>query len=129
MLALLALSVVACAAPDADDAPPPAAGMCAEDMPDCVDVIIDAPGAVGPDEAGDVADAEALLGTPEGELEADVRVARRGDEEYALTQDYVVGRQTVELDDIDGTWRVTSVTVELTDGPVTVTAEMAPERG
>jgi hypothetical protein len=65
------------------------------------------------------ADARALLGTPEGELGDTVRVGRRGDEHMAVTDDYVVGRMTVELDERDGAFRVTSVTVELPDGPET----------
>lgn len=50
-----------------------------------------------------------------------LRVARRGEESFMLTQDYVIGRITVELDSEDAgeTWRVTKATVEATDGPVT----------
>ncbi|MEX2487650.1 MAG: hypothetical protein WD377_08540 [Nitriliruptoraceae bacterium] len=125
VLAATALIVAACGtdAPEdeADGSTPPAAGMCAEDTPDCVDVVIEDPVEGAPDEAADVAAAEELLGTPEEALDADVRIARRGEEQFALTEDYVIGRQTVELDEIDGQFVVTSVTVELTDGPVTVT--------
>ncbi len=65
-------------------------------------------------------EARALLGTPEDELGADVRVGRRGSESMMLTEDYVLGRMTVELDDAGAGYRVTAVTVELPDGPETV---------
>jgi hypothetical protein len=65
------------------------------------------------------ADARALVGTPESELDGSVRVGRRGDEQMMLTEDYVLGRMTVELDERDGEFRVTAVTVELPDGPET----------
>ena len=67
-------------------------------------------------------DAHALLGAPEGELGAEVRISRRGAETMMLTEDYVLGRMTVELDDAGDGYRVTSVTVELPDGPETVHA-------
>ncbi|MEZ5298685.1 MAG: hypothetical protein R2697_21110, partial [Ilumatobacteraceae bacterium] len=64
-------------------------------------------------------------GTNEADLPDDVRVARRGDEQFALTEDYVIGRITVDLDDTDGSgYRVVAATVELTDGPRT--AELTP---
>lgn len=66
-------------------------------------------------------EARGLLGTPEAELAGSVRIARRGGEGFALTDDYVLGRDTVELDEVDGTYVVTSVTVELPDGPRTFT--------
>lgn len=63
--------------------------------------------------------AEALLGTPEDDLPDDVRIGRRGDEDFALTMDLVPGRLTAELDD-DGSggagFVVTSVTLETPDG-------------
>ena len=65
-------------------------------------------------------DAQALLGRSETDLPADVRVARKGDEQFALTEDFVLGRRTVELDDGGDGFRVTSVTVELPDGPETL---------
>ena len=122
---------------------PPSSGMCAPDMPDCVDVVTDDPAerclpeAEGCDDtpgqeeepAGDVydrdaarAEAQSLLGRTEAELEADVRIGRRGEETMMLTEDYVLGRMTVELDinDMDE-WIVTAVTVELPDGPETFT--------
>lgn len=71
-----------------------------------------------------LADAASFLGTPEPGLDPAWRIARRGDESFALTEDFVVGRFTVELDD-DGTgaFTVTSVTVELPGGAQTVSEE------
>ncbi len=68
--------------------------------------------------------AASFLGTPEAGLDPQWRIARRGDETFALTEDFVVGRFTVELDD-DGTgaFTVVAVTVELPGGARTVTAE------
>lgn len=130
---LLALGAAACGSDEAADDPvtdepaaDPAAGACPEDDPDCFETGAedtpppDDPGAGAIDEAAVLADARALLGTPEGELPADVRIGRRGDEQMLLTEDYVIGRMTVELDEVDGTFVVTSVTVELTEGPVVV---------
>jgi hypothetical protein len=99
----------------------PAAGMCPMENPDCIDTSMD-PG------AGDAFDSEAereaargMLGLAEDELAPDVRVARRGAEQMMLTEDYRLGRKTVELDaDRDGTMRVTAVTVELPEGPETI---------
>jgi hypothetical protein len=69
-------------------------------------------------------DARALLGMDEADLPADVRVGRRGDEQFALIENYVLGRSTVELDDLDGSgFRVVQVTVELPDGPDTLTLD------
>ncbi len=81
--------------------------------------IGDTPGDQFPvDDARD--DAHGLLGRSERDLPADVRIARIGTEQFALTEDYVLGRFTVDLDDLDGSgYRVTSVTVELPDGPET----------
>jgi len=66
-------------------------------------------------------EANALLGVSEAELSSEVRVARRGDEEFMLTQDYVLGRFTVELDDQGAGFTVVKVTVELPNGPETFT--------
>lgn len=64
--------------------------------------------------------ARGLLGMNEADLPDDVRIARRGDEQFMLTQDYVLGRRTVELDDTDGSgYRVVAVTVELPGEPET----------
>ena len=69
-------------------------------------------------------DARGFLGMNEEDLPAEVRVRRRGDEEFALTEDYRLGRVTVELDDTDGSgFRVTSLVVELPDGPETFELE------
>ncbi|HSK24639.1 MAG TPA: hypothetical protein VK906_15745 [Egicoccus sp.] len=128
-LAALLLGLAGCggAAPAEPDLPTsdagadPSAGMCAPGVTDCVDVVVD------PD--GDEFDGEteretaaAMLGLAEDELAPDVRIARRGDEQMALTEDYVLGRKTVELDDDgDGTFRVVGVVVELPEGPETIT--------
>lgn len=103
----------------------PVAGMCAQDQPDCVDTVEpgeDEPVAV--DEAGVEQlrdDARFYLGVAQDELPDVVRIGRIGDEHFALTEDYRVGRITVELDDTDGgsTFVVTRAVVELPDGPET----------
>jgi len=118
-----------------------AAGMCVEGVPDCVDTVVDPDGAVSspadggsvdaPDDGGDEYPSEAArerarqqLGKAEGELEPDIRIGRRGDEQMMLTEDYVLGRITVELDDDGtGTFVVTQATVELPDGPETFTLD------
>ncbi len=64
-------------------------------------------------------DAHGLLGRYERDLADDVRVGRRGDEQYALTEDDVIGRLTVELDDEGDGYRVTSVVVELPESTET----------
>lgn len=70
-------------------------------------------------------DARSVLGMDEADLPDDVRIGRRGDEQFALTEDYVLGRRTVELDEDEpgSGYRVTSVTVELPDGPETYELE------
>jgi hypothetical protein len=80
------------------------------------------PGA--PDIGAALRRAASLLGSYDTDLPDDVRIARRGEEQFALTTDLVPGRLTVELDD-DGTgaFVVTSVTVETEDGSEVVTAE------
>jgi hypothetical protein len=71
-----------------------------------------------------LADAAAVIGTAEADLADDARVARRGDEFLALTQDYRVGRFTYELDDDGaGTFRVVAVQVELPAGVETVSGQ------
>ena len=64
-------------------------------------------------------EARGLLGMFEADLPDDVRISRRGDEQFMLTEDYVLGRATVELDDDGSGYRVMAVTVELPDGPET----------
>ncbi|HEX4905309.1 MAG TPA: hypothetical protein VFU93_07650 [Acidimicrobiales bacterium] len=72
-----------------------------------------------PDTSSEPADAY-LVGLTLDELPDDVRIARIGDEHFALTDDYVIGRRTAELDlDADGVARVVKVTVELENGIVT----------
>ncbi len=116
---------------DGDDAEAePSAGMCIEDEPDCADTVVAGGEEEEPAEpVGDefdspaaIAQAEELLGLPDTELSPDVRIGRRGEEHMMLTEDYVLGRMTVELDinDMDE-WIVTAVTVELPDGPQTFT--------
>lgn len=108
-----------------------AGGMCAPETPDCVDTVVTDGGDAGMDDPaadldveGELAEARALLGLAEEDLPADVRVGKRGGEHMMLTEDYVFGRHTVELDTgADGVARVTSVTTELEDGPETITAE------
>ena len=132
--AALAMGLTACATPNtdstavsapADDGEDAIAGMCPQDQPDCVDtpqLLSDEPVAI--DETGIEQfrkDAKYYLGRPQDELTELIRIARIDDEQFALTEDYVVGRITVELDDVngDGTPIVTSSTVELPDGPKT----------
>ena len=128
VLAAVAAFAAACGGAAADEptaGSDPAAGMCAPDAPDCTDTIIGDP---DDDMVWDDASIEAtrerardLLGDDESTLaEADVRVGRRGDETMALTEDYVLGRLTVELDaDDSGTYRIVTVIAELPDGPET----------
>lgn len=113
--------------PDAGGA---AGGTCLEGTPDCVDADLggDGPGEPTLDRDVDDAalrDARALLGEPEEQALArfdDVRLGRHGDETYALTEDYVVGRKTISTeDDGSGTYRVVEVVVETSDGPRTIT--------
>lgn len=118
-------------APDASDTSdtpgtPTSAGMCAEDTPDCDDTaVLDDPAGDEFDSTAAIGQAEDLLGLAESELSPDVRIGRRGEEQLALTEDYVIGRMTAELDinDMDE-WIVTAVTVELPDGPQTVTRHL-----
>jgi hypothetical protein len=136
----VALALGACASADggadagsspAED-PDPAAGACLEGDEDCVDADLSGEGAPPPDdgeaidEAAILADSETLLGEPEDDAlaEADVRLGRRGEEEFALTFDLQPGRRTIATeDDGTGTFRVVEVTVELTDGGQTLTAD------
>lgn len=134
ILAAIALSTAACGGATSSGAAGPtqppgdagdAAAACAEGTTDCNDtpqLTDDEP--VQIDETGIAqfaADAQYYLGRDESELTDQIRVGRRGDESFALTEDYRVGRMTVELDDLDtdGTYVVTAVTVELPDGPET----------
>lgn len=99
-------------------APDPAAGACLVGDPNCQDTGPDAGGAFPTEMVRD--SAEDLLGMPEDQLPDTVRVSRRGEEQLVLTEDYVEGRMTVELDpDDSGGFVVTSVTVEMPGGPET----------
>ncbi|MBW3620105.1 MAG: hypothetical protein KY461_07670 [Actinobacteria bacterium] len=133
--AMFAVSVLAtgcglAAGGAAEEATPPTGdgmAMCAPGVTDCVDVVDDS------GDAGDAAgtrpsddtlreEARSMLGLAEDELAEDVRIGRRGGEQMMLTEDYQVGRFTVELDDDGtGTFRVTAVTAELGDAPETFT--------
>lgn len=102
---------------DAADAP---AGMCAPEMTDCDDTAGSTDGSDPADFDVDRENARALLGIAEGDLPQDVRVGRRGEEHLMLTEDYQVGRRTVELDpDAEGVFRVTKVVLEAEEGPET----------
>lgn len=120
----------------------PAAGTCPEGATDCmVDPMdpdesvsspadgggsIDSPGAADDEYPSEAARQRAReqLGRPEGELDPDIRIGRRGEEQMMLTEDYALGRITVELDDDGtGTFVVTQATVELPDGPETFTLD------
>jgi hypothetical protein len=80
------------------------------------------PGAFDADEAA--RRAASLLGAQEGDLPDDVRVARRGDEEFPLTADLVPGRLTVQLDDDGtGTFVVVEVQIESEDGVQVVSVD------
>lgn len=125
-ITIVAVSMMAAACAGADAAVPdadepvsaPVAGTCAPEVTDCDDTVSE------PDDLDVDAARErgrALLGLAEDDLPADVRIGRIDDEEWMLTEDYVLGRATVELDaGADGVARVTSVRLELADGPETL---------
>lgn len=116
---VLALGAIAGACGDDDDVPTATDG---PEQPDDDGGTVDAPGMGDEDFPAEAARerARATLGVAEDELEPDVRVGRRGDEQFMLTEDYVLGRITVELDDDGaGTFVVTQARVELPDGPET----------
>ena len=131
-VAALALALTACGddgATDPGDAGDPDEPVTSApdddgDTPDD-DGTVDDPDGFGDDLDVDAAiqDARAVLGMAEESLPEDVRIARRGDETFALTEEYVLGRRTVELDDDGDGYRVTSVVVELPDGPQTFDLE------
>jgi hypothetical protein len=106
--AVAALLLTACGTTDAPD-PEPAARQDAAERDGADDFDRDAASA----------EAEALLGTPEDELEEspDRRIVRRGDEEFIVTMDLRPGRQNLELDDDGaGTYVVTRIVVETPEG-------------
>jgi hypothetical protein len=126
-LAAVALLAAGCGGTDAastPDEPDPDEPVTSPDD-GTTDDPVDDPDGVGDDCPTDEAREEArgLLGMNEDDLPDDVRTARRGDETFALTEDYVLGRRTVELDDEGDGYRVTAVTVELPDGPETFELE------
>ena len=106
----------ATSSPDAPDSSGAAGGTCLEGSTEpCNDT--------GAPANNDEGAARSLLGVAKEDLGSDVRIARIDDEQFALTEDYRIGRITVELDtDADGVARVTVVTIEAEDGPVTVRA-------
>ena len=119
-LAAVALAMTACGADTVTDPEVPVSSEPGEDVGD--DTTDDEFGAdVDADAARE--EARAVLGMPEEDLPEDVRISRRGDESFMLTEDYVLGRLTVELDDDGDGYRVTSVVVELPDGPETFELE------
>lgn len=134
----LAMALTGCGAQAGDDAvasapSDPGAGgvaaMCAQDQPDCVDtpqLASDEPVAIDETAVEQFRrDAKYYLGRPRDEVPELIRIARIDDDDFAVTDDYQVGRITVELDDVDGDGNpvVTSATVELPDGPETFELE------
>ena len=135
LVLLAAVLLAACGQPANDAAsgepttaagdPGAAAGMCMEGATDCVDTPqLNSDEPVPIDETGVRQfrkDAKYYLGRPQSELTELIRVARIDDEQMALTEDYAIGRITVELDTVDKGEEpiVTSATVELPDGPET----------
>ena len=133
--AVMTMGVAACGTAAAGSAPAGSdpvgsrtdstAGMCMQGQPDCVDTPqLDNAQPLPIDETGIEQlrrDAQFYLGTRQDELNEFIRVGRINEEHMALTDDYQIGRITVELDDRDGdgTAVVTSATVELPDGPET----------
>ena len=101
------------------------ASMCMEGVPDCndtPDTDINTQDSMTPKQLRQTA--RDLLGLAEDELPQGVRIGRRGDEQMMLTEDYRIGRMTVELDEDDaGVFRVTLVVLEMEDGPETFTAK------
>ena len=117
----IAISLLAGACAGADAASPA--------PEEAVDAVPGGDASAGDDSAGEFPtntarqEARGFLGMFEDDLPAEVRIARRGGESFMLTQDYVLGRSTVELDDSGEGFRVVTVTVELPDGPETFALE------
>ena len=133
LVLLAAVTFVACGGDDDETvnsnadtpagSPDDVASACMEGAEDCDDTPDATAGSDDDavDEHAMIEEARALIGVAEDELDADVRIGRRGDEQFALTEDYVIGRMTAELDPDDaGIYRVTKIVLELTDGPMTV---------
>ena len=106
-------------------APGALAGACLEGQTDCIDnPPLTAGEPVPIDETGVTQlrkDAKFYLGVPQDQLNETIRVGRIDDEQMALTEDYRIGRITVELDTVEKGKPpiVTSATVELPAGPET----------
>ena len=129
---IAATALAACGTPAgsgaADSSGDGATAACPLDNPDCVDtpqLSDEAP--VQMDETGVKQlrrDAKFYLGLPQDELNDQIRIGRIDDEQMMLTEDYRIGRITVELDsNEEGIPVVTSTTVELPDGPETFTLD------
>jgi hypothetical protein len=129
VLAAVSLLAGACAGAEADA---PAPDDPVSSAPDDGDVV----GDPDPDDVGGPEDewadfpsdeareqARGFLGMNEDDVPEEVRIGRRGDETFMLTEDYILGRSTVELDDGGDGFRVVSVAVELPDGPETFVLE------
>jgi hypothetical protein len=117
----LVLGAIAGACGDDDDVPTATDG---PEQPSDDGGTVDSPGMGDEDFPAEAARdrARATIGVAEDELEPDVRIGRHGDEQFMLTEDYVLGRIIVELDDDgSGTFVVTQARVELPDGPETFT--------
>ncbi len=136
---LLAVFLAACGDPAGTTAaeqptsapadPGAAAGMCIEGATECVDTPqLNSDEPVEIDETAVAQfrkDARYYLGRPQSELTELIRIGRIDDAQRALTEDYQVGRITVELDtpSSGGEPIVTTATVELPDGPETFELE------
>lgn len=104
-----------------DEAPiDPSGSTCLVGTVDCVDADLGGERLDGDAIAQFEQQARGLLGMNEADLSAGVRIGRRGAEQMMLTEDYVLGRMTVSLDDLDDSgYRVVDVTVELPNGTAT----------
>lgn len=74
--------------------------------------------------------ADALIGLHEDELIENhaTRIAARGEEGFGVSEDHVVGRATLTLDEIDGEWIVIHAEVETERGePIVAGLEAADE--
>ncbi len=113
---LAGLVLAGCGEQDGGTTAPP--GDADEAVPDddLEQVDPDAPEAFDRDGARERA--ESLLGLREDEVEESesVRIMRRGDEQLPGTMDLRPGRLNLELDEVDGEYRVTRIVVEVPDG-------------
>lgn len=98
----------------------PSGSTCLVGTVDCVDADLGGDRLDGEAIAQIEQQARGLLGMNEIDLPADVRIGRRGAEQMMLTEDYVLGRMTVSVEEIDDSgYRVVDVTVELPNGTAT----------